>query len=360
VLQAVPQFNVRQCPFPNVPVRALLDDVEAFFKHGYSVSGFTDWKSADTLTGVWIKSLAEDEEEKEEGVATAASAAAACGAFYGQTATPLHPLPGLDPKGCTPMGVVSSEQGLPHFLASEAPSGGGEELQSEYFVDMKHAKAAIEALFRVADQLAEYILVSEFRVVRSDAFPLSLCYDRERGPGGSPCVGLHFTWKDDLEAVTTRMVPLVEKTLAQWEPRPHHGKIHTVGVEEWRQRYPGWRKVAALARRNDPEGRFVNAFLAKYLGLGDGGVGGGDRDGDNVCNDRVDGETCADGSISRGNNNAATKQQDAPKKTAFLSPYVGIVRGFVVRHRMAVAFAVIAVAVVAPFVMLKFVMDLAL
>ena len=130
-------------------------------------------------------------------------------------------------------------------------------------------------------------------------------------------MGLHFTWKDDLEALTTRMVPLVEKTLAQWEPRPHHGKIHTVGVEEWRQRYPGWRKVAALARRNDPEGRFVNAFLAKYLGLGDGGVGGGDRDGDNVCNDRVDGETCADGSISRGNNNAVDTTRSGDDATNF-------------------------------------------
>ena len=63
-------------------------------------------------------------------------------------------------------------------------------------------------------------------------------------------MGLHFTWKDDVEAVTERMAPLVEKTLARWKPRPHHRKIHTISVEEWRQRYPGWRRVAAMAQRN--------------------------------------------------------------------------------------------------------------
>ena len=57
VLQAVPQFKIKQCPYPSVPVSAMLDDVKAFFSLGYSVSGFTDWKSQDTLTSVWIKSV---------------------------------------------------------------------------------------------------------------------------------------------------------------------------------------------------------------------------------------------------------------------------------------------------------------
>ena len=214
------------------------------------------------------------------------------------------------------------------------------------------AKKAIEALFQIADQLEEHILVSEFRVVRADAFPLSLCYNREHGQGGSPCVGLHFTWKDDVEAVTERMAPLVEKTLARWKPRPHHGKIHTISVEEWRQRYPGWRRVAAMAQRNDPAGKFTNAFLTEYLGLG----GGNPPNLPSSCQDNgdVDGESgsCADS----GKEDA----KPAPAKSHILSPYVVIVWDLVARHRMAVAFSVVALAIVAPFVMLKFVIDLAL
>ena len=139
------------------------------------------------------------------------------------------------------MGVSRSDIGLPHFLASETPSGGGEELQSEYFVDLEHAAAAVQALFSVSDKLKEYVLVTEFRVTRSDAFPLSLCYAR----GEQLCVGIHFTWKNQYNAVITRMVPLVEKTLAAFRPRPHHGKLRrsASGVAK-RFRF---RKVAELA-----------------------------------------------------------------------------------------------------------------
>ena len=101
VLQAVPQFKIKQCPYPSVPVSAMLDDVKAFFSLGYSVSGFTDWKSQDTLTSVWIKSV----------VGREGSGGAACGEFHGRKATSLHPLPGLDPKGCSPMGVSRSDIG---------------------------------------------------------------------------------------------------------------------------------------------------------------------------------------------------------------------------------------------------------
>jgi xylitol oxidase len=82
---------------------------------------------------------------------------------------------------------------------------------------------------------------------------------------GRPSVALHFTWKPDWAAVRN-LLPAIEAALRPFEPRPHWGKLFTMEPDELRSRYPRLPDFAQLARRNDPDGKFRNDFLDRYLG----------------------------------------------------------------------------------------------
>ena len=58
----------------------------------------------------------------------------------------------------------------------------------------------------------------------------------------------------------------VEALLRGWDGRPHWGKRSFLGAEELAPRYPRWRDFAALRERLDPDGRFVNPWIARTLG----------------------------------------------------------------------------------------------
>ena len=58
----------------------------------------------------------------------------------------------------------------------------------------------------------------------------------------------------------------VEALLRGWDGRPHWGKRSFLGAEELAPRYPRWRDFAALRERLDPDGRFVNPWIAHTLG----------------------------------------------------------------------------------------------
>ncbi len=58
----------------------------------------------------------------------------------------------------------------------------------------------------------------------ADDLWMSTCY-------GRPSVTIHFTWKPDWPAVR-RLLPMVEKELSPFQPRPHWGTLFTVA------RYP--------------------------------------------------------------------------------------------------------------------------
>jgi L-gulonolactone oxidase len=60
----------------------------------------------------------------------------------------------------------------------------------------------------------------------------------------------------------------VEAVMREWDGRPHWGKRSFLGAEELAPRYPRWADFAALRERLDPEGRFVNPWIARSLGAG--------------------------------------------------------------------------------------------
>ncbi|MEZ4728681.1 MAG: hypothetical protein R3E79_16225 [Caldilineaceae bacterium] len=64
----------------------------------------------------------------------------------------------------------------------------GNELQSEYFVPRPDAVAAIRAVFRLHQELAPVLLMSEVRTIAADTLWMSPCYRQA-------CIGIHFSWQ---------------------------------------------------------------------------------------------------------------------------------------------------------------------
>jgi FAD-linked oxidoreductase len=58
----------------------------------------------------------------------------------------------------------------------------------------------------------------------------------------------------------------VEALLRGWGGRPHWGKRSFLAAEELAPRYPRWGDFAAIRERLDPDGRFVNPWIARTLG----------------------------------------------------------------------------------------------
>jgi len=58
----------------------------------------------------------------------------------------------------------------------------------------------------------------------------------------------------------------VEKLYDAVGGRPHWGKLHTLGAEQLRQRYPRFDEFVAVRDAVDPERRFGNTYLERVLG----------------------------------------------------------------------------------------------
>jgi xylitol oxidase len=240
-----PTYQVSQYVYDELPAVALDGHFDEITGRGYSVSLFTDWRGG-TFNQVWVKSrvCGEDRPEPERSWLGARLADG-----------PRHPVPGMSPVHCT---TQLGEPGpwherLPHFRLDFTPSAG-RELQSEFMVPRTRAVEAIRAVEAVSEVLAPVVQISEVRTIAADELWLSPAYRRDS-------VGLHFTWIDDVAAVTP-VLALVEERLEPFEPRPHWGKLFTVNPSGRYDRRPEFRQ---LRLRYDPAGKFGNDFLETNL-----------------------------------------------------------------------------------------------
>src|SRR5271155_4875697 len=219
-LDVQPSYMMRQYVYENLPLSALQDHFDAVESSAYSVSLFTDWQK-QRINEVWIKTRVEPGVEFH-----------AMPEFFGAklAARNLHPIADLSAENCTEqMGVPGPwYERLPHFRMGFTPSAG-KELQSEYFVPRRNAVDAILAVERLRDQITPHLLISEIRTIAADELWMSTCYRQ-------PSVTIHFTWKPDWQAVK-RLLPVIEKELSPYQPRPHWGKLFTLPPAEFRSRY---------------------------------------------------------------------------------------------------------------------------
>src|SRR4051812_5289119 len=235
-LDIQPSFMMRQYVYEDLSLGELKEHFDAIESSGYSVSLFTDWQK-QRINELWIKSRIEKGQEFH-----------AIPEFHGaKLATRnLHPIAALSAENCTEqMGVPGPwYERLPHFRMGFTPSAG-KELQSEYFVPRQHAVEAILAVERLHDQVSPHLLISEIRTIAQDDLWMSMAY-------GRPSVAIHFTWKQDWPSVR-RVLPVLEKELAPFEPRPHWGKLFAVAPKDLLARYPKLADFAKLAAEYDPK-----------------------------------------------------------------------------------------------------------
>jgi alditol oxidase len=236
-----PSFEMSQYVYENLPAEEFAARADEILAAGYSVSLFTDWRD-ERINQVWVKGHRADWTPEPVWLgATRAEAA-------------LHPVPGMPAASCTEqLGVPGPwHERLPHFRLEFTPSSG-EELQSEYFVPRANAVAAFQSLYDIRDQIAPVLQIGEIRAIAADDLWLSPSNARDS-------VAFHFTWIKDTDAVRP-VLSAIEEQLAQYEARPHWGKLFA----DLRARYDRHADFQRLRAHYDPSGKFRNDFLDRHL-----------------------------------------------------------------------------------------------
>ena len=241
-LDAEPAYEVRQRVYEGLPWPALDERFDEITASGYSVSVFTRWGPA--ADQVWVKSRVTDAPEDVRDELFGAPAAV----------VDRHPILGIDPVNCTAQlgrpGLWSDR--LSHFRMGFTPSAG-EELQSEFIVPREHAVAAIRAVRGLADRIRPVLQVTEIRTIAADRLWMSPQYGRDT-------VAIHFTLNPDPDAVMPVLAE-VEAALADFEARPHWGKLFLADAAVIGRRYERLGDFASLVERLDPRGAFRNRWL---------------------------------------------------------------------------------------------------
>lgn len=247
-LDVQPTFQMQQYVYENLPLAQLKDHFDEIESAAYSVSIFTDWQK-QRINEVWLKRIFDPKNKADSPEE-----------FFGakRASRNLHPIAELSAENCTEqMGVPGSwYERLPHFKMGFTPSAG-KELQAEYFVPRSNAIDAILAVEKLREQIGPHLLISEIRAIAADNLWLSPCYHQ-------PSVTIHFTWKQGPDAVM-KLLPIIERELAPYNPRPHWGKLFTIPPAQLRARYEKMPAFIKIAREFDPQGKLRNEFLNANL-----------------------------------------------------------------------------------------------
>jgi xylitol oxidase len=243
-LDAQPTYQVRQYVYENLPFAQMRDHFDAIQASGYSVSLFTDWRN-ELVNELWIKARV-DSPNPFTGPAE----------FHGATLAKknLHPIAELSAESCTEqLGRPGPwYDRLPHFRMGFTPSAG-KELQTEYFLPRQHAIEALMAVSRLRAQVSPHLMITEIRTIAADDLWMSTAYRQ-------PSVAIHFTWQQDWPAVRS-LLPIIERELGPYQPRPHWGKLFTLAPGELRSHYPRIEEFVKLASKFDPQRKLRNDFL---------------------------------------------------------------------------------------------------
>ena len=246
-LDLQPTFDVIQHVYQFLPVDNLLENFTAVMSGGYSVSLFTDYQS-DTVNQVWAKSVAGQEKS------------APMDDYFGALPAErnLHPIVEISAENCTEqMGIAGPwYDRLPHFKMEFTPSSG-KELQSEFFVPLDKAAEAFQVISALKEQLKPVLMISEVRAIAADRQWMSPFYEQDS-------VAFHFTWEQDREGVEA-VLPLIQGGLEPFGVKPHWGKIFTIEPDRIKSLYPNMDKFKDALTMYDPNGKFRNDFLQRYL-----------------------------------------------------------------------------------------------
>ena len=245
-LDVEPAYEVSQRVYEDLSWQSLDTHFDEITAAGYSVSVFTSW--GDRAGQLWVKRRVDERAAAEPDQLFGAPAAT----------RQLNPIASADPAACTrQLGSAGPwHERLPHFRLEFSPSTGVE-LQSEYLLPRRHARAAIAALHRLAPRIQPLLHIAEIRTVAADELWMSPQYGRDT-------VAFHFTWHRDQPRVE-QLLSALEDVLAPFAPRPHWGKLFLAEAAAIAARYEHFADFAELLARLDPRGAFRNDWLETRL-----------------------------------------------------------------------------------------------
>ncbi|MCS6549466.1 FAD-binding protein [Curtobacterium flaccumfaciens pv. flaccumfaciens] len=242
-LDVEPSYRMRQDVYGAIPWDTFTANVAEVHATAYSVCAYTVF--GDAITEVLVKSRVPEGAEDVPVPETLAGA---------------HRLPGTpgdDHRTARDGSVGPWWDRLPHFPIGSVPSHGSE-VQSEHFVPLRHAAAALDALRGLADRIQPHLHVCELRTMAADGLWLSPTQ-------GEDVLCIAFTWKKHPTEVAA-LLPDLESRLAAFDGRPHWGKTSSLDHAAIAGLYPRLADFRDLVARADPERTFASAFGERVLG----------------------------------------------------------------------------------------------
>ncbi|PCN49073.1 hypothetical protein Csp2054_02420 [Curtobacterium sp. 'Ferrero'] len=243
-LDVEPTYDMRQDTYGPFPWDVFTANVAAIHAAGYSVCSYTVF--GDEVSEVLVKSRVPD----------GATDVAVPDDLVGASRLPGSPGDGHHTARDGSVGPWWDR--LPHFPIESVPSVGSE-VQSEHFVPLRHAAAALEAVRTLADRIQPHLHVCELRTMAADPFWLSPTQ-------GEDVLCIAFTWKKHPTEVAA-LLPDLEGLLAPFDGRPHWGKMSSLDGTTIAGLYPRLPAVRDLVRAADPDRVFGSAFAERVLGV---------------------------------------------------------------------------------------------
>lgn len=132
-------------------------------------------------------------------------------------------------------------------------------VESEYAVPRESLLDVLAELRRAVPRLAAPVMFPvEVRVAASDDIWLSTAYGRE-----SAYVAIH----QFVGLPYQEYFAMFESVVAGVGGRPHWGKMHSLDAERLADLYPKFEDFRRVRAEVDPEGRFLNPYLRRVLGV---------------------------------------------------------------------------------------------
>ncbi|WP_028922367.1 D-arabinono-1,4-lactone oxidase [Pseudonocardia acaciae] len=131
-------------------------------------------------------------------------------------------------------------------------------MEMEYAVPRAAVGDAIAGIRRVTELTGMRVTFPvEVRFGAADDIPLSMASGRD-----SAYLAVHMAAGQPYR----RYFDEVEAVMSTLDGRPHWGKMHGLGADELRGRYPAFDEFRAVRQRLDPDGVFANEYLDRVLG----------------------------------------------------------------------------------------------
>ena len=130
--------------------------------------------------------------------------------------------------------------------------------EMEYAVPVESGIEAFQRVVQLIGDLDHYISFPvEYRVLGKDSIPMSTASDRD-----SAFIAVHVFRNTSFD----KYFQGVEKIMADYDGRPHWGKLHFQNHETLSKIYPQWETFQNVRALMDPVGIFSNPYLDKVLG----------------------------------------------------------------------------------------------